>query len=817
MHNFDLLGWFEGRAASFFEDHASDRLPMLKADADRLRRLMRQSRESHVCFLGSAAIGKSTLINALAAGQGTLLPAGGVGPLTALATEVRYAREPYFRAWYHSASKLWKLGFGLERKLVVQLEIKTTDADDGAWKQLDPTDKEELIDPTSAPDGPDAKEEARRANSEVQIKQAQQLITGDQNADRDLAYLVDCIRLACGYNPRWGATPRADDETRIRSIVQALARAKDPTAYERRRQPVPEDARPFREELRDHAAGFLAPLIQRIEVGWPSPLLQEGVVLVDLPGVGIADDTYQQVTAAYVRERARALVVVVDRAGMTDASRELLRTSGYIGRLVGTADDFEADRCALLVAVTRVDDVAVEELRRYADAPRDERPSKAKVFDGVVQELCQRVKTQLSTQLANLPVSDNDAVRTARLAAREKLLEDLQVHPVSAPEYRLLLADDDYEKPRLLSDPVQSGIPQLQESLRQLASDRRKNLEHQRHQLESRLMGAILSELDIIRTAWTTEQRAEEEADRLRKQLETFLAPKQAEYGVRLGAFREFLDATVDVRIAQLVLEARLVAQAEVSAYLTELRGVSWATLRAAVQRGGIWVSGRGRRIDLPNDIAGLFQEPMAAVWSQRLLQDIRVRTRRLARDVNAMVDEVVVWGRDHAGSQLIPEQLESQQKRVVMQMTQLDDVGLEAVDDLRIAVKNALVAEILKPIEKTCREFVVRGDHIGPGVKNRILDLFRELAQNATEAAQRSAQQMLRNNFATVRSEIFSVFQELGDPLQNTASVIVASHEQRIQRSNVQRRRRVLDALDDVMQGCPPALAEAGRLKAVA
>jgi hypothetical protein len=102
-----------------------------------------------------------------------------------------------------------------------------------------------------------------------------------------------------------------------------------------------------------HAAGFLSPLIERIEVGWPSELLRSGVVLVDLPGVGIAQDSYRDVTKSYVRDKARAVIVTVDRAGPTESTMELLRTSGYWQRLVGAADDPSSDACTMLIAVTR--------------------------------------------------------------------------------------------------------------------------------------------------------------------------------------------------------------------------------------------------------------------------------------------------------------------------------------------------------------------------------------------------------------------------------------------------------------------------------
>src|ERR1019366_9064937 len=90
----------------------------------------------------------------------------------------------------------------------------------------------------------------------------------------------------------------------------------------------------FLRDLRDHASGFLAPLIKTLEVGWNADVLRDGMVLVDLPGLGVANDEYREVTLDWVRRRARAIVVVTDRSGLREAEAELLRTSGFPGRLL---------------------------------------------------------------------------------------------------------------------------------------------------------------------------------------------------------------------------------------------------------------------------------------------------------------------------------------------------------------------------------------------------------------------------------------------------------------------------------------------------
>src|SRR5689334_10052308 len=70
--------------------------------------------ELPVCFLGQAGVGKSTLVNSLVAGCETILPQGGVGPLTAQATSVSYASRPSFKAEYHPPLALSRLVAGLE-------------------------------------------------------------------------------------------------------------------------------------------------------------------------------------------------------------------------------------------------------------------------------------------------------------------------------------------------------------------------------------------------------------------------------------------------------------------------------------------------------------------------------------------------------------------------------------------------------------------------------------------------------------------------------------------------------------------------------
>lgn len=800
-----VLQWFDQHARPFLEKHETGRVASLQGDYERLMDAMKSPKDVTVCFLGNSGVGKSTLLNALAADDVQLLPAGGIGPLTAQATEIRYSDTPIFRVVYHPKAKLWQAAFALEARLLRQRKAAGAATAESEAVQADLakelTDEERSIALANAISDEAVQGADTTADSlDLYIKQAKNIVCGDQFAERNLDYLVDALRVACGLPTKWGTQLDPKDHPRVTKVKTILSTGKDDRVYERR---MANDRPQFMEDLKAHAAGFLSPLIERIEVGWPADLLKSGVKLVDLPGVGIAQDSYRDVTNEYVKNKARAVIVVVDRAGPTESTVDLLRTSGYWSRLVGAADDPTSDPCYMLIAVTKVDGVADEERQRLMSNLEEgqPKPKKRDVYLQLVQDFKPRMRAQITEQLQKIGDADNEAVQTARNEVRKTILESLEIHPVSAPELRRLIQEDEDDLSFLkLQD--ETGIPGLRQSLERLARLEQENKAARILEIRERLLKGTVSELELVAASWLEDTRAHEEAVKLQEALDEILEPRKKEYVARAAEFRGYLRETVQARIETLVMEAKEEAEKDVQKYLRRLRNAHWATLRAAVRRGGTYYG--STHISLPDDISDYFQEPMAAVWGQKLLRDIRKRTTELANDIESMVAEICEWAKEEAGASVNKQLLESQQERIAALASQMRAVGKEAVEEMRDVVKNEMTKTIRGPITEACEKFVANGDHVGAGVKDRILALFETLAKDATTAAKAPAIRILKNKSNIVIQEIQNEFKNGGDPLQDTADLIVQRHGERQRRSAAQKRKSVLAEIESVTAAVP-------------
>jgi hypothetical protein len=510
--------------------------------------------------------------------------------------------------------------------------------------------------------------------------------------------------------------------------------------------------------------------------------------------VGIAGDLYREITQKWIRERARAVVLVVNHRGIDDANADLLRSSQFLTRLLFSRDDRQADPVVLAIAVTQLDLVADS---RYA---QNKMRTKAEHLQECAAEAIALLRIQLRDQLTRVWSGDGEGLTTGKREVVERLVAQVQIYPVSALEYRRLLANDDDDR-AFIKSIEQSGVPHLQRGLAALAQDWRDRALVDLREASDILRERVFTSVSLVEAEWRSDSRAAHEADELRQGLELFAEPLNREFYARRGAFREFLKSGISDRINVVVAEATEVARRDIARYLRTLKDAHWATLKAATVRGGAFHG--ARRINLPDDFAQQFVEPIAEAWGTQLLRDIRGRTKDFADDCVAQVEELVDWCGNN-GTKVPPKVLQAQLDSIRADARQVAVVGKEAISDLRNEVKNSLTESIRAPIKRRCDVFVKNGDAMGPGVRNRMLELFEELASSSCDEAKKVARQILAKNFKKVEEELRSVMAHFDDPVAAAVLAVVSSTELQIKHSDAQRRGIVLDEARKILQSGP-------------
>ena len=127
--------------------------------------------------------------------------------------------------------------------------------------------------------------------------------------------------------------------------------------------------------------------------------------------------------------------------------------------------------------------------------------------------------------------------------------------------------------------------------------------------------------------------------------------------------------------------------------------------------------------------------------------------------------------------------------------------VRLKSEVTLRQEVTSKLGLAIEVQVRSRCESFVNSRQNAGTGVQARILELFEELADEAVEAAVGPAREILLGGYQSVQEEIRQVFDQQRDPLQAASEAIVESEASRLQRSDAEKRKAILDNVAIVLE----------------
>lgn len=770
--------WYRDKVRPVFEvtetaetirqfDNLAEQLDVLESGRDDL---------FPICLLGQAGVGKSTLLNTLVADTDIVVPSGGgTGPLTANALRVIYGEQRSFAVLYHGREQLGQTRFIIEAEIHRQSK--------GSTKQEQLTAEEaDLAQEAALDTDEDKKEKVSDA-----IGRAKLLIAGSQTAERELSYLSDALRHILGQKSKFQTAFLEDDMVRLGAAQAALKSGSE-------KKPVlfsSTDNHKFTHALHDHACGFLAPLIREMTIHWPSELLRAFVEIVDLPGIGILSDAYASVTSDYLRSRAKAVMLVADSRGLRKEDAEILRSSGFLNRLLYSIDNPEADPVALIVVVVKIDDVAVENWQNDKSKNNGTaHQTKEQHFIDQVERCRRDIAERLSTFLRDVWDAESSDAKTGVI---DGLIQRLQVFPVSAPQYRLQLSTDPDDNRPFLRSAEATNIPALREAISNVALDCLAEREKRRQETNQRFFDQLRGRLGVLIAQRDETQQTQRELEEFARELDAFLQPLQREFDNRKGGFRNFLRETVPANIQARVESASTEAKKGIRRDLRALQDAHWKTLQAAVRKEGTFY-GR-RHINLPHDFALRFESPVAEVWGREILTDVRKKTREFADYESGAVSGVLNWAR-RGGVRTSTKLLEALLEDVKQRRQHVNAVGKEAIEELRDKVRSEMIKKIEGPIRRKCKKFVEDEKDFGRGVKARILELFDELAEFVVEAAAEPARELLVQRFKEVDKEILEAFGEHTNPIDEARDALLQRREAAL-RKNDEALSRLIESAE--------------------
>jgi hypothetical protein len=777
-----LLPLYRNEIRALLADHKAPGLEAVDRLAELLEGAKARKPRLDFGFVGESQVGKSTLINALI-GQATL-PAGGVGPLTAQATEVAYADENAIWVRYHTRQKLNQLAFALERYLVARGDISSAGA--RIVTESDPLDEDlDLVE--GAVEGSKKSEKG-----EYFLQQAQLMLTGSGTAPALTgAVLLDGLRAVLGQALRGEvATKLAPHQARIEML-----RTKCNTTEELKESEVG-GASAFRKELRLRAAGALAPLVAELKVKLDKPFLRYAT-LVDLPGVGVVGDPAARVAEEFVRTRGDALIVVTRNSGLSTPVADLLERTGVITKLL-FGDLHGEPAIRVLVAVTHLDSVASN---RYTEAVQvagesgDPLPDRHKIFEDLAVEMRARIRAQVETALResssfeDLPVEH----KARRDEVVTKLCGGLDVLIVAANDF-LNLSVGGQQDLAFLKTIESTGIPDFRRHVQDLSVRLAKRRTEIISTAAKELNETLEDHLEMLAGLYDEGGgRASAEWERFRVELGATLAPLREQMKAHHGEILGTLKSTLPTKIEILCKDAEKIATLKL--HRLRRRGeadVHWKSLEAALRRGGVYDR---REINYPDAITRAFVDSVASDWEPTVVEGIRRTMRSLAdRDVG-LVEQVCAFATAFDERIVGEAHIDTQKKLLLQQAHACLSWTRERLEQLRDDVQQKLIDEVRAPIEKAAAAALNAGKNRGVGAKGRILDAFEEGGEKAIERASAKALTMLTGYYNKLCLELEKNYlAEHHDPLQAAEDALTKDELLRARRSDSQRKRRVLE-----------------------
>jgi len=500
---------------------------------------------------------------------------------------------------------------------------------------------------------------------------------------------------------------------------------------------VEKNARTLKKNVRRYLVGreqhddaHFWPLISRVRIHGNFPVLANGVVLVDLPGLNDPNPAREQVTKRYLNDARYLWLICNSQTGIDKVFTQLLRDNALLYKLY-----MEGRLDAFSVVTTRIDDINLAAILEQMGIDPDD-------FDGNHRVPLNYRRQQITEHVQRnlLEIAQDIASRAHHASVREEFfrrVKAIPVFPISAnaylhatgrmPLYRgMPLTPEEANLPQLIS--YLNTITQEQSYRTQIdASYRRLKLLHE--QVNSFF-------LNLIRSVELDSAAARQEWELLSKAGAQAVTEGQAglrELHVRYETSLTERCASFEDRLKELQTRA----SSALSAVFRNWNGIHWRSLQAAVRRGGEWYSSStGREFNFSRDVARAYLDQIPFVWEEffgthlsNLINDVSQGTQaelhKTAERIKGAMD--MIQHRPPGVRESIEASLRTAGESFALQSGQVEADLTAQIQRTRQALSNGMVETAANFMQPAYDE--AAADPGGTGIKGRMLQKLTQYA----------------------------------------------------------------------------------------
>jgi len=651
-------------------------------------------KDFEVGFIGKSQVGKSTLINSLLADDHypRILPSGGIGPLTAISISIKYGEQRRLIVEYHQPTKLSHL-------------IKET---------------KELFSKVSM--SHDEKLELDKRVSELNS-----LITGKQNTNKDINQTINALEII--INNPFGLS---DDKIHFLNDIEKKNAKKVHFAlnllsgiFDIKEVSLEFPDKDFHDAIKDHSAGCLSPLVKKMTLEWPKDFLKSGVVLTDLPGVGVVGDRFPEVTRQWMQNKSRSVVFVTDNSGIDEPSARVLKESGFIQRILLEKNDPTLDPIELIIAVTQMD-------RLLNDKQIDKEEQAEELFEDLCNQMSENINNQLRKFIADVVEDEfREDVKLKKQEYLTDLLNRVKIIPLSANEFINLTTKN---KRAQFKNIQSTNVPALINSVETKAVEFKQNMEIKVNRRTLWIQDYARIQKDAAISEIKNLEMQIDDSDLFGKYEREF---KSSIKGMETRSL-QFLKSTSDgivYSLNQIIEQIRNEAISRVNLFCdNDLRNSNWNTLKAALVRGGTFQG--ARKIDIQESTANLILEAVAVRLTPVIFDQILSEVNQVKHIFESIISEAINW--------LVNADIPQAKKAHFItrlanykSSNQFLYEGIQSeINMIKERIRILITNDISVLVSGSCELFIRSEESSGNGVKSRMIDAVKRMMKSTIDEA---------------------------------------------------------------------------------